>query len=772
MSGLNYDEPIKRARHPPWFAPVGRGSDDLRVLNSLTETVEVFTPRDGRNIRWYMCGPTVYDASHMGHARAYLTFDILRRIVEDYFGYNVLYQMNITDIDDKIIKRARTFFLLDRFRRETLRGVDFDKLVAFTKEAQIAAEKTLLECGKRLEEPLPDNASNHIRLERDEKLMELNLKRTQLQELKELIDKAISSGSFEELFDVASGINGDLLDQQEGHSVTDQRIFADHARRFEQLFFEDMRRLGVRDPDVITRVTEYVPNVVDFIRRIMDNGFAYCGESSVFFDTAAFIRAGHSYPKLKPVSDRGESDATDAEMAEGEGVLTRAVTGEKRSPNDFALWKFSKPGEPQWPSPWGPGRPGWHIECSVMASDILGANMDIHSGGCDLKFPHHDNECAQSEAYNMQHQWVNYFLHCGHLHIKGLKMSKSLKNFITIRHALDDLGVSPRTMRLLFLANHWNKSMNFSDQSIAEAKERERVLRAFYGSIDIVLRGDILKDAQGFNAHDRSLSETWCTMENAVDGALRNNFDTPTAMDALMELVSATNRYLLTGERPSGTLLHKIGRYVTRILQVFGVIDGTDAVGFTTTQHNDDQLTTVMDALLRFRDSVRNEAKATGIAGKLIPLCDAVRDEWLAQAGIRIEDSPNGPARWKRDDPAVLLREIAERREHQVNDMKKKLQNKIETKQKLINKWKNYAVPPKDYFRHQGDGKYVAFDEETGIPTSTVDGNVDAKEQKKLAKELEKYAKTYEEFEDKGGLRWLEEQQQEIQQLRDNLGNL
>merc|ERR1719238_482360 len=149
-------------------------------------------------------------------------------------------------------------------------------------------------------------------------------------------------------------------------------------------------------------------------------------------------------------------------MAEGEGALSAAKAGEKKSPNDFALWKFSKPGEPAWPSPWGPGRPGWHIECSVMASEVLGENMDIHAGGCDLKFPHHDNELAQAEAYWGHHQWVNYFLHCGHLHIKGLKMSKSLKNFITIRQALDDLKVSPRQMRLLFLANPWEKSMNFS----------------------------------------------------------------------------------------------------------------------------------------------------------------------------------------------------------------------------------------------------------------------------------------------------------------------
>ncbi|CAE7813114.1 cysS [Symbiodinium microadriaticum] len=158
-------------------------------------------------------------------------------------------------------------------------------------------------------------------------------------------------------------------------------------------------------------------------------------------------------------------------MEEGEGALA-AEDAEKRSPNDFALWKASKPGEPAWESKWGPGRPGWHIECSVMATDVNGEYLDIHAGGEDLKFPHHDNEMAQSEAYLQRSQWVNYFWHAGHLHIEGLKMSKSLKNFITIRQAL---GMhSPRQLRMMFLMQAWDKGMNYSDQAIDMAKVEER----------------------------------------------------------------------------------------------------------------------------------------------------------------------------------------------------------------------------------------------------------------------------------------------------------
>ncbi|RNF16710.1 putative cysteinyl-tRNA synthetase [Trypanosoma cruzi] len=775
VEGLKVTEPVRRPRHPPWYPPVQNDAKGLRVLNSLTESVEPFAPREGRLVRWYACGPTVYELSHMGHARAYLTFDILRRIMEDYFGYQVVYQMNITDIDDKIIKRARISALLKRFREDFLQGRDMARLVAFTAEAETAAVEALELARIKFSEPLPDTTPSRIKAEREEKQMELALKESQLQKTRERIASATASGNFDELFNAASGINGDLLDEREGQYVTDQSIFEDHARLYERLFFEDMRRLGIRDPDVVSRVTEYVPQVVDFIQKIMDNGFAYRGTSSIFFDTTAFLRAGHDYPKLKPVSERGENDATEAEMAEGEGALTVGVAGEKRNANDFALWKFSKPGEPRWPSPWGAGRPGWHIECSVMASDILGTNIDVHSGGWDLKFPHHDNECAQSEACHMQHQWINYFLHCGHLHIKGLKMSKSLKNFITIRQALDELDVTPRVMRLLFLANHWGKPMNFSDQSIEEAKERERVLRAFFGSVDIVLRKDNWGETQGLNNHDRRLQETWLTAENAVHAALQNNFDTPAAMDSVMGLVGATNRYLLSGERPSATLVRKVGRYVTRILQVFGVVEGTDMVGFATQQGSDDRLLTVMDALLRFRDGVRDAAKVEKCTETFLPLCDTVRDEWLVPAGIRIEDNPAGPTTWKSDDVAVLQREVEERRAQQATERRTRLENQIETKRKLTAKWRQYTCTPIRYFstRDTEGKKYAAFDEATGLPTRRATGEaLGEKEQRKLAKELARYAKVHEEFVAKGGEGWLAEQEKELASLCQALESL
>tara|TARA_R110002060_G_scaffold58536_3_gene68496 strand:+ start:872 stop:2044 length:1173 start_codon:yes stop_codon:yes gene_type:complete len=239
---------------------------------------------------------------------------------------------------------------------------------------------------------------------------------------------------------------------------TDHTIFTDVTKYWEDQFMGDMDALNVLRPDVITRVTTYVPQIADFVEKIIQKGFAYETEGSVYFDIAAFEKAGNPYARLRP-----ESKNDKALQEEGEGSLSKNVGG-KRGAGDFALWKKSKAGEPVWSSPWGEGRPGWHIECSVMASDILGSEMDIHSGGIDLAFPHHDNELAQSEAYfcgeHGPHNWVRYFMHMGHLSISGSKMSKSLKNFQTIRDALKDY--TPRGMRVVFLMGRWNDGVEIS----------------------------------------------------------------------------------------------------------------------------------------------------------------------------------------------------------------------------------------------------------------------------------------------------------------------
>lgn len=285
------------------------------------------------------------------------------------------------------------------------------------------------------------------------------------------------SATWEDLVNQIQDVLMPYLDSLYGKSIdaNDHSIFTKLTRKFEARFMEDLRALNCLDPDEVTRVTEYGPQIVDFVKKIQDNKYAYgTSDGSVYFDIEAFEGANNNYARLEPWN-RNDEDL----QADGEGALSGKVAkSEKRSKADFALWKSSKPGEPSWPSPWGGGRPGWHIECSAMASDRLGRQIDIHSGGIDLAFPHHDNELAQSEAYWLEkgqhsHQWVNYFMHMGHLSIQGSKMSKSLKNFITIREALSRGTWTPRGLRIVFLLGNWHDPMEITEELIKEANAWE-----------------------------------------------------------------------------------------------------------------------------------------------------------------------------------------------------------------------------------------------------------------------------------------------------------
>lgn len=799
---------VVKDNHPMWFPPTQGMDVGLKVLNTLTGNMEPFVPGNGRRVLWYTCGPTVYDSCHMGHARAYLTFDILRRIMEDYFGYEVLYQINITDIDDKIILRSRRNKLLDNY--EAKYSGDFVTVLKDCKHAIGEANQKLTDGLKKLQAPLPANSTGREADERAEQLKtqllkvtqmvstnakvaivenvqksgavtvlktlvatatKLNLKFTEGKEVKETVtairnaikDEKQKDRAAGEVFNVApleslddelgalagaaespvkallAAANDQLgaeLDKKLGSTITQHNVFMDHARKFEKEYMEDMSRLGVKDPDVLTRVTEYVPQIIAYIKVIIDKGLAYASNGSVYLSINDFKQQGHSYRKLEPFS----GDTSEEAMTESEGALAGSGT-EKKNVNDFALWKASKPGEPEWDCPWGKGRPGWHIECSVVASDIMGSNMDVHAGGQDLKFPHHDNELAQSEAYYGHNQWVNYFFHAGHLHIKGLKMAKSLKNFIKIRQALEDH--SPGELRMMFLLQNWHKQMNYSDQTVTDARGKMATFKNFFGSVKALVRENWVDKPVGWSGDDRVLFRAVYDMQSKVHEALCNNFDTVTAVGIMSDTVTEINKYLKRSNGlPAVYLVKKAAVYMTKILKVFGVVDGNEDIGWSVAggENFESKITPYVNAIVDFRDKIRSGVRGKADAGTLLTMCDAIRDDTLVDLGVRCEDRADGASVWKLDDPVALRRDVEEKREVEKAAAAKKRTNLLEKKLKELVKWQAATVRAIDMFK--ADPAYTAFDE-TGMPTADTEGPIKKATQKKLAKAHENQVKAY-----------------------------
>eukprot|EP00177_Eucheuma_denticulatum_P002469 GFKZ01004438.1.p1 GENE.GFKZ01004438.1~~GFKZ01004438.1.p1 ORF type:complete len:648 (+),score=91.46 GFKZ01004438.1:166-2109(+) len=610
------------SRFYPWKGPKDPSKSRLTMLNSFTGKKEPFVPQDGGNrLTWYICGPTVYDSAHVGHASNYVRFDVVRRVLSEFFGYDVIVQMNVTDIDDKIIKRANE------------RGVSSEEL----------------------------------------------------------------------------------------------------AREFENEFMEDMDSLNVMRPDFLTRVTEYVPEVIQYIEKIISNGYGYESSGSVYFDTKAFVTAGYNYGKLEPWSV-GNEDL----LAEGEGALSaadEAFREQKRSPGDFVLWKKSKENEPKWESPWGFGRPGWHIECSAMASNVLGSVVDIHAGGVDLRFPHHSNEVAQAEAYHCSHQWVNYFLHSGHLHIEGLKMSKSLKNFITIRKCLERFNA--RQIRLSFIRHRYDAPMNYSEHAMEESISLDRTITDFYGNLKATLREISRKKPTSYQVRPRDaeieLNTELEERQKTIYDCLGDNFDTPGALREVQNLIRSTNAYISAqGAESNGALLETIGRYLTRIFKVFGLCNesvgdiGYGEDGAADGNSRESVIGPVLDVLSEFRDCVRALARQekSEVSRAILKLSDEVRDEKLPPLGVRLEDRGLHQASvWKLEDARALVMELERKRDAEQKKREEVERQRAAKAAKLAQDLEKGRLAPELLFKEGPEyaGKYSTFDD-NGMPTKDCDG--------------------------------------------------
>ncbi len=462
----------------------------MRFYNTLTRRLEEFREIEKGNVGLYTCGPTVYDYPHIGNYRSYVFEDLVKRVFL-HSGYRVRHVMNITDIDDKTIRKAN-------------------------------------ELGMPLAE------------------------------------------------------------------VTQKYIDAFHA---------DLRALNVLPADVYPRATEHIPEMLKLIAVLLEKGFAYVRDGSVYFSIERFKEYGRLANLDRASLKAGASAAVDADEYEKEAV------------QDFVLWKGRKPGEPSWPAPFGEGRPGWHIECSAMSMKYLGPHFDIHMGGVDNIFPHHENEIAQSEAANGQ-AFVNYWLHCQHLVIDNKKMSKSLGNFYTLGDLLGR-GCDPMAVRYLLLSTHYRKLLNFTLEGLEMAGQALARVKNFVFS---------LKNVEAEGEADPELAAVIGASLAAFSASLADDFNVSGALGVMFDLIHEVNARLNALTRADAAA---VLAWVERLNAVLGVLGEADAGP--------------LEAEIEARIALRQQARLE----KNFARADEIRAE-LKKQGIVLIDTPGG-VKWKKE---------------------------------------------------------------------------------------------------------------------------
>lgn len=467
----------------------------IRIFNDLTRKLEEFVPLEPGKVRFYNCGPTVYDRFHIGNARSFVVADTIRRYLQ-FRGYQVTFVQNFTDIDDRMIERAN------------LRGITVQELAA------------------------------------------------------EMI----------------------------------------------ALYYEDADKLGVGRADVHPRATDLIAEQIEMIEEMMRKGYAYEVEGDVYFRVAKFEEYGKLSGKNLDDLVAGASERVDPD-------------DRKEHPFDFALWKAQKPGEPAWESPWGPGRPGWHIECSAMARKYLGDTIDIHAGGEDLTFPHHENEIAQSEAVTGQ-TFARYWVHTAFLNVMGEKMSKSKDNFWFIRDVLEQYD--GEVVRFYLLGAHYRTQIDFRPERLEEAKTS---LERLYNTAANLRHLVATAEREAPSDAERETLEGLARHRGRFVEAMDNDFNTAEGIGVIFELAREINGQVKAGAAKA------LAEGALALLQEL-----TGAIGMLTKEQAEDSLDAEIQALVDARQAAR-KAKDWAEA-------DRLRDQ-LAAMGIVLEDTPQG-VRWKR----------------------------------------------------------------------------------------------------------------------------
>ena len=459
----------------------------IRLYNTLTARREPFVPIEEGKVKMYACGPTVYNFFHVGNARCFVIFDMLRRYFE-YRGYEVTFVQNFTDIDDKVIRRAN----------------------------------------------------------------------------------------------------------EEGVGYTDI------AERYIKEYFTDAKGLGVRPATVHPHATENMDTIIGIVSDLVEKGYAYTVDGDVYFRTRRF--GGYGKLSGQAIEDLESGARID-------------VNDKKEDPLDFALWKAAKPGEPSWPSPFGEGRPGWHIECSAMVRRYLGETIDIHCGGQDLIFPHHENEIAQSECCNGA-PFANFWLHNGYINIDNRKMSKSLGNFFTVREVAEKYGYLP--IRYFLLSSHYRSPINFSEEVISQAAAAlERIFNCV-DSLDFYV-----KNATGeLRPEEEALVASFRATRDAMIEGMDDDFNTGAGIAALFDLVALINKALPAA--PSLAAAREAQVLLTEMTELFG---------FVREAGEDAELVAWIEERIAARAAAKRE--------KNYAAADAIRAE-LAERGVTLQDTSQG----------------------------------------------------------------------------------------------------------------------------------
>ncbi|MCK9212108.1 MAG: cysteine--tRNA ligase [Ignavibacteriaceae bacterium] len=458
----------------------------LKLYNTLTNKKEEFIPLVRNEVKMYVCGPTVYDFFHIGNARSFIMADVIRRYFE-YKGYDVTFVMNITDIDDKIIKKS--------------------------------------------------------------------------------------------------------IDGKKEYSIV--------AETFANAFLEDLKKLNIKPATLYPKATAHISEIISMIKSLEEKGFAYNVNGNVFYDVSKFS----AYGKL---SGKNLEDLESGSRVE--------INEEKKNPLDFSLWKKAKEGEPSWESPWGNGRPGWHIECSAMSCKHLGETFDIHAGGSDLIFPHHENEIAQSEASTGKH-FVNYWMHFGFLNIDNEKMSKSLGNFFTARDVVEKYP--KEVIRLFFVQTHYSGSLNYSVELLDASKKGLEKIENFLFT---------LKEKQKSAVdHAKKIPFSCKKYYSDFEEAMDDDFNSAKALAVIFDFIKEVNRLFVEYPQLDKPFLEKVEKFLQKTaVDVFGI------ASFERKEESASLENELIEILIQLRITAKAE--------KNFALADKIRDD-LKSLGIQLLDS-------------------------------------------------------------------------------------------------------------------------------------